>query len=272
VVPASPAATSSTNIADVKEQDPFLELASIRAPRVEPIERTPDDWVNDCADGLEGRGVSPSPMVLVEFLRLVAYTLTLSAAHEEKKRGISGAFVSSSSSLSNVQSRIPPHLGICPEGCGGFPVGSWEAARHAYAILLTDPRVEEMHDDWAVHTGLASVSVHISTETISILLLKEQSNTIDDVILLLAPLIKGESVVSVTGEECVDQRLVSFLAISDEKDTSLPFSGQHRGRALVCVLYQAIRLEILHRILRLLRVSAGQEKNIEKLSHNVSIW
>lgn len=265
VVPASPAATSSTNIADVKEQDPFLELASIRAPRVEPIERTPDDWVNDCADGLEGRGVSPSPMVLVEFLRLVAYTLTLSAAHEEKKRGISGAFVSSSSSLSNVQSRIPPHLGICPEGCGGFPVGSWEAARHAYAILLTDPRVEEMHDDWAVHTGLASVSVHISTETISILLLKEQSNTIDDVILLLAPLIKGESVVSVTGEECVDQRLVSFLAISDEKDTSLPFSGQHRGRALVCVLYQAIRLEILHRILRLLRVSAGQEKNIEKL-------
>ena len=265
--------TSSLSLAasppfeETKIQDPFLELSTVRAPRVDPIERTPDDWVNDCADGLEGRGVSPSPMVLVEFLRLVAYTLTLSAGlEEEKKREISrGKVVVTAPPVSStIQSRVP-HLGICSEGCGGFPVGTWEAARHAYAVLLTDPRVEEMHDDWAVLSGMASVSVHISSDAISDLLFSENTTAIENILLHLAPLENGESLVTVTGEVVVDQRLSPFLAMTDESIVSSTFLGQHRGRALVCVLYQAIRLEMMHRIMRLLRVTAGKESHLAVL-------
>jgi hypothetical protein len=258
IVPTSSSDMVSQTSLQKDDLDPFQELVTIRAPRVEPIERTPDDWVNDCADGREGRGVSPSPMVLVEFLRLVAYTLSISAALEEKNKEIRSEIVTSSEKT--PQSHTV--LGISPESCGGFPVGSWEAARHAYAILLTDSRIEEMHDDWAIHCGLASTYVRISAQSISQSLQSSDTNGINDILIRLAPLIKSESFLDVSGEKYVDKRFESFLA----SDDTVVFQAQYRGRALACVLHQAIRLEILHRVIRLLRISSieSETENTQK--------
>ena len=236
--------SKGTVVPSLSDKPPSVEPPSFVAlPSVRELERTADDWIAESADGLEGRGVSPGPLLLVDLLRHAVYLLTLSASLRDSK-GLDG---------------IPLPLGIGPGGCGGHAVGTWEAARSAITLLLTDHRTLNLHDDWACHAGLAVVCTQIMVRDVCAAI---ASNAGALVASFLSPL--SVDCVVLTGDGRVDSSLRPFLLdidpgllFSDKNNGSTPpISAACRGRALSVILQQAVRLEILHR-LKLIAVFIG---------------
>lgn len=196
-------------------------------------------------DGLAGRGRVPGPLQPGDQLRYAAQILALRAAW--------GPAAGEATPLP-VPEPGKPEWRVC-DPTGGAAVGSWEAARNAFAALLT--QLDSSAGEWDMHAGLAYCHARLLAAATA------AATGGAAVEAALAPVLSADgkslSSASITGSAAVNTLLAQHTSAhlaaalgtaSSSASSSASEGSLNNSRAclLSLLLQQAVRCELAHRV------------------------
>jgi len=216
------------------------------------------------ADGGGGRGKVPSHFQPVDTLRYSAFLLTECAL---KQAELSSSDAAAAPATSTTAPATPP---VLSPSSPSTKVGTWHAALEAYGTLLTSIDSQ----DWAYHCGLAYCWARGACQTIEIFLssskVSRNEKSLEELLFPVITKFEGgtwdcsSSSSLVSGLAGLDNSLFFPQIVAEERmnlegkrcgmeDAAALKTGANlsrsRGSALSLIQLQAVRCELLHRLI-----------------------